>query len=220
MSPLRRAPRMPRHKGRGSRCVSIRRGTTPPLIRGICRLQPSFDQVARRDLKVAARLQYHARGPAAQVTTVRLVDIDSLIEGQNVDDHYRPWRPFGEDITVKPECRCCAIAQSVAGRARGVDGYEAVDIDRDAVVVRGPDFAGFLVVPRQHVSGLDKLPVPPRAHVLAALQRATRLVLERNRGLETRVVVMTGHPGSEDHACYNVLPCGSDAPVFSVSTSA
>lgn len=170
---------------------------------------------------VAVRLQYHDVGSAAPVTTVQLVDIDSLIEGQNVDDDYRPWRLFGEDINLVPECRSCAIAQSVAGGGTsGEDSYVAVDIDPDAVVVRGPDFAGFLVVPRQHVSGLEKLPVPPRAHVLAALQRATRLVLERNPGLATRVVVLTDPPASEDHPCYNVLPCGSAAPVFSVSTSA
>ena len=79
---------------------------------------------------VAARLQYHDAGPAAPVTTVQLVDIDSLIEGQNVDDDYRPLRLFGEDISLIPECRSCAIAQSAAGGGtRSEDSYVAVDID-------------------------------------------------------------------------------------------
>jgi hypothetical protein len=168
-----------------------------------------------------ARLQYHGGGPVAPVTTVQIVDIDSLIEGQNVDEGNRSWRLVGEEFTVKPECRCCAIAQSLAGnRTRSEDGYVAVDIDLNAVVVRGPDFDGLLVVPRQHGSGLGELPVPHRAHVLAALQRASCLVLERNPGSATRVVVTTDSPASEHHACYLVLPCLSAEPLFSVPATA
>jgi hypothetical protein len=152
---------------------------------------------------------------------VQVVDIDSLIEGQNVDEGNLSRRLVGEQIPVKPVCRCCAIAQSVAGSGTSIeDSYVAVDIGPNVVVVGTPDFDGLIVVPRQHVAGLEELSVPPRAHVLAALQRATRLVLERNRGLATRVVVMTDPPASEDHACYRVLPCGYVDPAFSVSAYA
>jgi hypothetical protein len=152
---------------------------------------------------------------------VQVVDFDSLIEGQNVDEGHLSWRLVGERIPVNPECRCCAIAQSVTGNGTRSEGaYVAVDVDLNALVVGMPDFDGLLVLPRQHVSGLEELSVPPRAHVLAALQRATQLVLERNPELATRVVVMTDPPASEDHACYLVLPCGSAEPVFSLSTFA
>jgi hypothetical protein len=156
---------------------------------------------------------------------VQVVDFDSLfdslIEGKNVDEGHLSRRLVGERIPVNPECRCCAIAESVIDNGtRTEDVYVAVDIDPNALVARMPDFDGLLVLPRQHVSGLEELSVPARAHVLAALQRATTLVVERNPGLATRVVVMTDPPASEDHACYLVLPCSSADPGFSVSTYA
>jgi hypothetical protein len=138
-----------------------------------------------------------------------------------VDEGHLSGRLVGGRIPVNPECRCCAIAESVTGNGtRTEDAYVAVDVDLNALVVRMPDSDGLLVLPRQHVSGLEELSVPPRAHVLAALQRATQLILERNPGLATRVVVTTDPPASEDHACYLVLPCSSADPVFSVSTFA
>jgi diadenosine tetraphosphate (Ap4A) HIT family hydrolase len=124
-----------------------------------------------------------------------------------VDEGNCSLRLVSDNITVESECRCCAIAQSVAdNRTRSGNTYVVQDIDPDVVVVRRPDLDGLLVVPSQHVSGLEELPVPVRAHVLAALQRATQLVLERNPGLATRVVVMTDPPASEDHVCFRVVP--------------
>lgn len=119
---------------------------------------------------------------------------------------------------MEGECRCCAIAQWVAGSgARSVAAYVAEDVDEDVVVISGPGLDGLVVVPRQHIGGLEELPVPRRARVLAALQRATRSVLERNPGTATRVVEMTDPPASEGHACFHVQPSSSEDPVHSTS---
>ena len=96
-----------------------------------------------------------------------------------------------------------------------MDAYVAEDVDEDVVVISGPGLDGLVVVPRQHIGGLEELPVSRRAHVLAALRRATWSVLERNPGTATKVVEMTDPPASEGHACFHVLPSGSDNPVRS-----
>lgn len=130
-------------------------------------------------------------------------------------------RPVGEDITRERGCRSCAVAQWVAGDSTRSEGsYVAEDVDENVVVIRGPDFDGLVVVPRQHISGIWELPVPRRARLLAALQRATRSVRERYPGMATSVVVMTDPPASEGHACFHVLPSASEDPVRSFSTPA
>ncbi len=127
----------------------------------------------------------------------------------------------GQGVTLAGECRSCAMAQEVAGNSTGSTAtYVAEDVDENVVVISGPEFEGLVVVPRQHISGLDELSVHGRAHLLAALRRATRSVLEMNPGTSTRVVVMTDPPGSEGHACFQVLPSGSEDPVRSASRQA
>ncbi len=119
----------------------------------------------------------------------------------------------GQGVTVAGECDSCAIARWVAGdTTRSGATYIAEDVDEDVVVVSGPELDGLVVMPRQHVGGLEQLSDLRRAHVLAALRRATRSVRDRNPGSVTRVVVMTGPPASEGHVCFHVLPNGSEDP--------
>jgi hypothetical protein len=126
-----------------------------------------------------------------------------------------------DGITLEGDCRSCAIAQSVAGHStQRLDAYVTEDVDEDVIVISVPELDGLVVVPRQHVGGLEELPVLRRAHVLAALRRATRSVLETYPVTATSVVVMTDPPASEGHACFHVLPSGSDAPVRSTSRPA
>ncbi len=138
-----------------------------------------------------------------------------------MDQGNRSARLVGGDITWERGCRSCAVAQWVAGDStRGDGSYVAEDVDENVVVIRGPDFDGLVVVPRQHISGIEELPVPLRAQLLAALQRTTRSVLQRNPGMTTRIVGITDSPWSEGHACFHVLPCafgGSGARSLSIS---
>ena len=118
-----------------------------------------------------------------------------------------------QGITLEGECRFCAIAQSVAGHStQRLDAYVVEDVDDDVIVISGPELDGLVVVPRQHIGRLEELSDLPRAHVLAALRRATQSVRERNPGSVTRVVVMKGPPASEGHVCFHVLPNGSEDP--------
>lgn len=119
----------------------------------------------------------------------------------------------GHDVALG-ECRSCAIARWVAGQGtRPVAAYVAEAVDEEAVVISGPGLDGLVVVPRQHISGLEELPIPRRAHVLAALRRAIRSVRDRNPRSTSRVVVMTDPPASRGHVCFQVLPNDSDDPV-------
>jgi hypothetical protein len=108
-------------------------------------------------------------------------------------------------------CGCCAIVESVAGQ-RTVVGASFVSeaANEDAVVLRGPQFAGLVVIPRLCISGLEQLPPLPRAHVLAAVRRATLLVRQANQGSTTRIVSLTDPSGPEGHVSFQVLPNGSD----------
>jgi hypothetical protein len=120
----------------------------------------------------------------------------------------------GDDITPALECRSCALAQWAAGHStRSVTRYVTEDVDEDVVVISGPELDGLLVVPRQHIGGLEELSIPGRGHLLAALRRAAQLVQERNPGSATRVVVMTVPPASEGHVCFHVVPSASEDPV-------
>lgn len=123
-------------------------------------------------------------------------------------------RAAREGATLAGECQSCAMAQLVAGRGtqNATAAHVAVDVDDDVVVMSGPELDGLVVVPLQHIGGLEELSDLPRAHVLAALRRATQWVLEANPGSVTRVVVMTGPPASQGHVCFHVLPKGSEDP--------
>jgi hypothetical protein len=105
------------------------------------------------------------------------------------------------------ECRSCALAQELAARgARGEPPYVAEDIDDDVLVISETDLDGLVVLPREHVGGLEELSVPRRAHVLAALRRATQSVRNQHPGSAGQVVVMTGPPASDGHVCFQVVP--------------
>ena len=110
------------------------------------------------------------------------------------------------------ECPLCVISLWAAGTSTGgVDAFVTEAVDENVVVVSSPALDGLVVIPRSHVSGLEELPVVHRAQVLAALQRATRRVQERNRGIPMKVVVMTDPPASKGHTCFQVLP-GEPSP--------
>jgi hypothetical protein len=116
-------------------------------------------------------------------------------------------------MTLALECRCCAIAQRAAEHGgQTVTGNVTEDVNEDVVMISGPEFDGLLVVPRQHVSGLEELSVSGRGLLLATLQRASKLVQARHPGSATRVVPTTVPPGSPGHVCFQVLASASDEP--------
>ena len=146
---------------------------------------------------------------------VQAVEIDEL-RGHYVDQGQDRSRLPHPDSTLSGECHSCAIAQWAAGAStRKVAAYVAEDIDEDVVVISAPELDGLVVVPRQHVCGLEELSILGRAHVLAALRRATQSVRKRNPGSATTVVVMTDPPASEGHVCFHVRSSGSEDPVGS-----
>jgi diadenosine tetraphosphate (Ap4A) HIT family hydrolase len=164
------------------------------------------------------RYRYHdCRLLLGLVQAVKII----WLEGAYVDQGQDVSRFPGQDITLAAECDSCAIARGVASqRTQGVATYVAEDVAEDAVVISGPELDGLVVVPRQHIGGLQELPDVRRARVLAALRRATQSVRERNPGSATSVVVMTGPPASEGHVCFHVLPDDSEDPDSSTSTHA
>jgi hypothetical protein len=110
-------------------------------------------------------------------------------------------------------CEACAVARS--GAACGVGSWLAgatVTVDTDVVVISGPRIAGRVIVPRQHIGGLEELPLPRRAQVLAAIRRAAGVVGTKEPRSPARVVVSTDSPASESHVCFHVLPPDGTAP--------
>ena len=90
----------------------------------------------------------------------------------------------GQGVTL---CRGMRLVRNCAVGSRPQDAkcggaYVAEDVDEDVVVISGPELDGLVVVPRQHIGGLEELSDLPRAHVLAALRRATQSVRDRNPG--------------------------------------
>lgn len=117
----------------------------------------------------------------------------------------------GHDVAYG-ECRSCAIARSAGVQGTGsLVGYVAEAVDEEAVVISRPGLDGLVVLPRQHIGGLEELPVRRRASVLAALRRATEWVRDRNPGWTSRVVVMTDPPASRGHVCFEVVRSRADA---------
>jgi hypothetical protein len=117
----------------------------------------------------------------------------------------------GHEVAYR-KCRSCAIARSACTQATGsLVGYVAEAVDDEAVVISRPGLDGLVVLPRQHISGLEELTVPRRASVLAALRRATESVRDRNPGWTSRVVVMTDPPASRGHVCFEVVRSRADA---------
>jgi hypothetical protein len=117
-------------------------------------------------------------------------------------------RQPGRGIPPVGECGPCAIARRVADHnTQRTAPYVAEDIDEQVVMFTAPEHDGLVVTPRQHVGGLEELPIPRRALVLAALRRAVRTVEARNpQSAGARVVVLTDLPASEGHVCFQVVP--------------
>jgi hypothetical protein len=110
-------------------------------------------------------------------------------------------------------CEACAVARS--GAAGGIGAWLAgatVTVDRDVVVISGPRLAGQLIVPRQHIGGLEELPLPRRAQVLAAIRRAAAAVGDGAPLSPPRVVVSTDSPATASHVCFQVLPSDDTPP--------
>jgi diadenosine tetraphosphate (Ap4A) HIT family hydrolase len=63
-----------------------------------------------------------------------------------------------------------------------------------------------VVIPRHHVGGLEELPLPQRARVLAALRRLTVSIEAEDHGSDPGVVVTTDPPASNGHVCFQILP--------------
>jgi len=105
------------------------------------------------------------------------------------------------------ECEACGVARSGAADGAGtwVDGA-TVTPEPDVVLIQGPRISGRLVLPRQHIAGLDELPLPGRAQVLAAIRRAAGTVRGAEPSSSPRVVISTDPPASASHVCFHVLP--------------
>jgi hypothetical protein len=122
-------------------------------------------------------------------------------------------QPPAQDISPAEGCRSCAIVQWAATQS-GIEGaaYVAETADEDAVVLSGSLFAGLVVIPRHCISGLEELPPLPRAHVLAAVRRATVLVGQKNRGTTSRIVALIDSSTPAGHVSFQILSNGSDNP--------
>ena len=110
-------------------------------------------------------------------------------------------------------CEACAVARS--GAAGGVGSWLAgatVTVDTDVVVISGPWIAGQVIVPRQHIGGLEELSLPRRAQVLAAIRRAAAVVGAGELRSPPQVVVSTNSPASASHVCFHVLLSDDTAP--------
>jgi len=133
----------------------------------------------------------------------------------------RPLRGLGVQGVGSPQhpdqhaerCEACALARS--GAASGVGSRLAgatVTVGTDVVVISGPQIAGRVIVPRQHIGGLEELSLPRRAQVLAAIRRAAAVVGTGEPQTPARVVASTDSPGSASHVCFHVLPPDDTAP--------
>ena len=118
-----------------------------------------------------------------------------------------------QDSSDAERCEACAVARS--GAAGGVGSWLAgaeVTVETDVVVISGPRIAGQVIVPRQHIGGLEQLSLPCRARVLAAIRRAAAAVGTGELRSPARVVVSTDSPASASHVCFHVLPSEDLAP--------
>ena len=111
------------------------------------------------------------------------------------------------------QCEACAVARSGAAGSVGPWLADAtVTVDTEVAVISGPWIAGQVIVPRQHIGGLEELSLPRRAQVLAAIRRAAAGVSAGEPGSPARVIVSTDSPASVSHVCFHVLPSDDTAP--------
>jgi hypothetical protein len=130
-----------------------------------------------------------------------------LINGgiATLDEGYL-WSSVSRQGIVTSECHFCAMAQLMGDRcAPSTPRSVAEDGDEDVMVVSGSGHDGLMVIPREHVGGLEELAVSHRAHVLAALRRVTQSIQDRNPGTAARIVVLIDPPDSAGHVCFRVL---------------
>jgi hypothetical protein len=115
----------------------------------------------------------------------------------------------GSGHAVSGHCDACTLAQRIACHS---DASAAEEADEDVVVLGSPDRVGLVVIPRDHVGGLEELPPLQRGRILAALRRASLSIGDRYPGSSTRVVVLADAPASEGHVCFQVLPSNQPGP--------
>lgn len=120
--------------------------------------------------------------------------------------------------SLTSECHCCVIAQLVTDFGTSLEVTE--DVDRYVVVISGSGLDGLVVVPRQHIGGLEDLPAAYRACILATLRRATQSLQERNPGSATRIVALTDLPSSKGHVCFRVVVKGPEEDQYTSETRA
>ena len=92
----------------------------------------------------------------------------------------------------------------------GTSRVVAEGVDNDVAVISGSRVDGTVVIPRQHVVGLEDLPAAHRACVLATLRRVTRSMQERKPGSAARIVPLTDLPSSKGHVCFQVVTEGPE----------
>jgi hypothetical protein len=135
------------------------------------------------------------------------------MRGRGVQQGVGSPQPVDRHSSDAEQCEACAVARS--GAACDLGSWLAgatVTVDTDVVVISGPRIAGQVIVPRQHIGGLEELPLPRRAQVLAAIRRAAAVVGTRELRSPTRVVVSTDSPASASHVCFHVLPPDDTGP--------
>ena len=140
------------------------------------------------------------------------VEVERIEEGRDVNRGSRflqiPW----QSDAPADGCRSCAIIQSVARQSPEETAFIVESANDGAVVLRGPELAGLVVVPRRCVSGIQELPVIGRGHVLAAVRLATLLVRSENLGSTSRIEVVRNLSAPASHVSYQVVPESSDSP--------
>jgi hypothetical protein len=116
-------------------------------------------------------------------------------------------QPVDQPSAHAERCEACDVVRSgvPCGVGTSLAGAEAT-VDSDVVVIRGPHITGLLVIPCQHVGGLEELLPPARAHVLAAIRRAVTAVAAAECPSPARVLVSTESPASSTHLCFHVVP--------------
>lgn len=103
----------------------------------------------------------------------------------------------------KRQCESCRVAHRVVDRhSQDSEGFT----DEDVLVIGGPVSGGLIIVPRSHVGGLEELPIPQRAKLLAAVRRAAVSVRKENPWSTPRIVARANLPASEGHMTFHVLP--------------
>jgi len=85
-------------------------------------------------------------------------------------------------------------------------------------MISGSGLDGLVVVPRQHIGGLEDLPAAHRACILATLRRVTQSLQERNPGSTARIVALTDLRSSKGHVCFQVVATGPQVDRYTVAS--